>query len=316
MGSRSASPARHPDRWLVRIAAGVMLAGLLLAPLAAQAQTPQPASGKPTPVSRLSDGQIVRDAQGNSWVIDGGKRHLVQYTEAPEELIQAMPIGDPAGALKPIVRLGAEGQPPYTFTGSNVNQFVTESFWLNPGAVTFRVKQDGSGNFSLWFGRADLYDAAQNYLPGQLVFNTYGRLQDAAAVASVAADDAGAHVMQITASGSWEVVVDQPPVVNPASLPQRFSGKGIGITPYFQAKAGPIRVGVAFTAPAGTTTSVVARLVDQSGAVVGEIARSDFVPQFETAAEGTVPDDGPYLVSIELGGGNNADTTWSVSVQQ
>lgn len=118
--------------------------------------------------------------------------------------------------------------PPQTFSGRS--QGATPAFHIEGGLTIFRMKHSGSGNF------------APTLLTSQgeqteLLANEIGRFEGAKGVGVPSGD----YVLDVTASGAWEIGVEQPRPTAAPGLPQTFTGADQGVSGFFAAERGLVR---------------------------------------------------------------------------
>lgn len=297
----SSTPARLVQR-LRPIAGALALLGLLLAPLAVRAQTSTP----------IPDGQLVRAPDGSLYVVHEGKRFAVTAVAASEAAINALPRGEPDPiALVPI--FPSAGGPPYLLKGGP-GRTLTDPFWLNPGLVILRATHTGTANFITGFVVTNEEEAETRCSPCPIIgFNSIGVLAGNAVAGNIEQDEAGAFQLRVEASGAWEIVVDQPQPTEPLALPQIFSGVGEPhVTPFFQARSGPLRFTTTFEGKRGQWANAIVEVLDASGA---RAFRVDVEPQegSNTEAFEQVVPAGAYLLYIH---NFFPEVKWTIRVEQ
>jgi hypothetical protein len=108
---------------------------------------------------------------------------------------------------------------------------------LNAAVTVLRAQHNGNANFSVELFVPAPGETAQqsamlaDYSDAFLVFDLIGAVKPATALVTMAPGD---HYLQVTASGAWQISVEQPlPEVLTPMVQTRFSGRGTDVSPYF-----------------------------------------------------------------------------------
>ncbi|HEY7294319.1 MAG TPA: hypothetical protein VH916_04715 [Dehalococcoidia bacterium] len=192
---------------------------------------------------------------------------------------------------------------------------------LNAGVTVLRAQHNGTANFVVnlavpneGFGPQDAFDMAQTS-DSSLVYDIIGSYKGGAV--AMAALNAG-YYLAVTASGAWQVSVEQPlsETVNPVQQTS-FSSKGEDVTPYFTLPDGISQITLQ-APPNASLVGYLYHLDDLGGAPVqagymgygGRIF--DFtLPDNPNSYPITLPDAGPYIFYVA--NDINDTTPWTVS---
>jgi hypothetical protein len=108
---------------------------------------------------------------------------------------------------------------------------------LNAAVTVVRAQHNGNANFSVELfvpapGETPQESATlADYSDAFLVFDLIGAVKPATALVTTVPGD---HYLQVTASGAWQISVEQPlPAVLTPKLQTSFSGRGTDVSPYF-----------------------------------------------------------------------------------
>ncbi len=107
---------------------------------------------------------------------------------------------------------------------------------LSAAVTVLRAQHNGNGNFVVQLFVPAPGETAQqsatlaDYNDFFLVFDLIGAVKPAAGLVTGMPGD---HYLQVTASGAWQISVEQPQTVTPAALKTSFSGRGTDVSPYF-----------------------------------------------------------------------------------
>lgn len=122
---------------------------------------------------------------------------------------------------------------PIRFSGHGDD--VTPKFTLEQGITIITMTHDGSSNFAIKLlnDKGDLVD---------LLVNEIGAFEGSKAIGvrtdNIIGAKPGTHLLDVTADGNWEVVIEQPRPTEAKSLPQTFQGSGCGVSSFFTLNEG------------------------------------------------------------------------------
>jgi hypothetical protein len=197
------------------------------------------------------------------------------------------------------------GSPSFTgAAGKSIQGPVT----LNAGMTVLRAQHNGSGNFVVTLFVSNPDETPQqsvddaSYTDSSLVYDEIGAYKGGAVAM---AGTAGDHYLAVTASGAFQIAVEQPrpETVNPIQQ-TTFSGRGKDVTPYFTLPDGISSLSVQTT---GAQFRGWLYHLDGLGGVpitdginVYDGRFFDFTfPGNQTSYAVTLPDSGPYLLSTD-----------------
>jgi hypothetical protein len=156
---------------------------------------------------------------------------------------QASPVGAGAPSL------------PATFRGAVNGDHDQHSVHLQPGLVVVRARHSGSSNFIVNLRQPKPGESVRESTgPSVHLINHIGQYNGGSAGQVT---EPGPYMLELSASGSYEVIVEQPPLSRVAAPEQHeFSGTGQQVTPVFVMPAGARRItfahdGVASYGPNG-----------------------------------------------------------------
>lgn len=112
---------------------------------------------------------------------------------------------------------------------------ATTTFVLEEGISIFRMTHDGWSNFAIW-----LYDAETGERVDLLV-NEIGPFSGSTIVGvtgKIGQASPGSHLLDITADGNWEVIIEQPRPTTAPIPPQTFTGRGHSVPSPFMLEKG------------------------------------------------------------------------------
>ncbi len=240
----------------------------------------------------------------------------------------ALTGGAAAGLLAAprLLRLGAiavQAQPipgAPSFRGA-AGKSVVGPVTLNAGVTVLRAQHNGTQNFVVnlaipdpGFSPQDAFDQAQT-TDNTLVYDIIGSYKGGAA--ALAAQNAD-YYLAVTASGAWQIAVEQPLPENVSPVQQTsFSLKGQDVTPYFTLPDGISQI--TLDAPQGAPLrGYLYHLDDLGGSAVQAGYMSydnrifDFsLPDNPNSYPISLPDAGPYVFYVTNDIENAA--AWTVS---
>jgi hypothetical protein len=205
----------------------------------------------------------------------------------PPQQPQSMPTPAPRVTAQP-----ARAQPaPFSLSGSG--QQATETFSIAGGVTIFRLTHQGSSNFAVWLKDGS---SGENV---ELLVNTIGSFNGSKLVGV----PEGTYLLDVSADGSWKVIIEQPRPASAEGAPQTLSGPN-------QAAAGPIqlRSGLArFALKHSGDGNFAVWLIDDSGENVALLAND--IGRFDGSKAEHVS-DGIYWFDVSANG------NWSIAVSQ
>lgn len=176
---------------------------------------------------------------------------------------------------------------------SGTGDMDTQQFQLVTGLVIFTLNFTGAGSF-----RAALLDTAGKEL------NVLSDVDTNVTGSTAVGATAGTYFIRVTASGAWQITVDEHPPVNPQFLPLEMNGIGPIVTPFFQSTGGMATVSMTYS---GTSPFIVT-LMTSTGETVSTLADEDTGP-FNGEQSVTLNPGIIYLIDVEGSG------AWTLSVR-
>jgi len=122
-----------------------------------------------------------------------------------------------------------------TLSGSG--DTVTDMFELSSGVAVFHLTYSGPANFAV-----TLYSAAGEYV--DLLANEIDAYSGSSLVGvsgELMGASEGEHYLEITASGPWNIVVEQPRASSSTPVPVTLSGKGDDVPAPFSISSGSVK---------------------------------------------------------------------------
>jgi hypothetical protein len=195
---------------------------------------------------------------------------------------------------------------PVTFRGTANGRDTSHTVDLQPGLVVVRGRHSGQQNFilSLVLPKPGV-DIQREYEESVSVFNEIGQYNGGAAEQVPVA---GTYVLNLRASGSYEITIEQPPLSEVADPSQvEFSGSGHQVTPVVTIPAGAHRItfthdGQASFGPRGLGQVWLHDMEGNtiSGDIYGRIF-NEFGP-FEGSVDLEVILEGPHIFHVDATG--------------
>lgn len=192
---------------------------------------------------------------------------------------------------------------------------------LNAGVTVLRAQHNGTQNFvvnlaipNAGYSPQDAFDQAET-TDNSLVYDIIGSYKGgAAALATQNAD----YYLAVTASGAWQIAVEQPLPENVTPVQQTsFSLKGQDVTPYFALPGGITQI--TLDAPQGATLQGYLYHIDDLGGSAVQAGYGGYdgrifdftLPDNPNNYPVSLPDAGPYLFYVTNDIENS--TPWTVS---
>ena len=193
---------------------------------------------------------------------------------------------------------------------------------LSAGMAVFRAQHNGTANFGVTLFLPNPGEAIQqsydevSYTDSSLVYNEIGAYKGGAVAM---AGTPGDHYLGITASGAYQVSVEQPVPGNVTTVQQTtFSGRGKDVTPYFMLPAGLSSLSVQ-TSNTDFFRGWLYHIDDLGGEPLPDGINVYDGRFFDFSFPGNqpsypvyLPDSGPYLLSTDNIGPND---TWTFTFQ-
>jgi hypothetical protein len=179
---------------------------------------------------------------------------------------------------------------PASQTLNGTGQTVTDGFPIAGGLTSFKLTHNGSSNFAVWLEHADTGKHVD------LLVNEIGPFTGSNQVGL----DAGSYVLDISADGPWQVVIDQPRYGSGALVPANFSGHGMTASGPFQVSHTSL---VRFQMHHGGSSNFSIWLLDWKGNHVALLANE--IGPFDGSKGQSLP-AGVYVMQID------ADGDWTV----
>jgi hypothetical protein len=205
------------------------------------------------------------------------------------------------------LRPAAAEEPPVTVRGTANGRDTSHAVDLRPGLVVVRAKHSGSRNFIINLvlpipGR----DIRQGVDEGISLINAIGQYNGGAAGR---VPKAGRYIVDMQASGSYEITIEQPPLskaAEPGVL--EFSGAGQQVTPVVMILAGVRRISFSHDGVNGRQLNGLAQVYfyDMEGRWVGGDIYGQLFREtgpFEGSVELEVILEGPHLFHVRASGG-------------
>lgn len=199
-----------------------------------------------------------------------------------------------------------------TFRGTANGRDTRHTVDLHPGLVVVRARHAGSSNFILVTVLPKPgVDIRREYDEAIHLINHIGQYNGGAAGK---VRKGGTYILDIQASGSYEIIVEQPPLTQVADEGQlEFSGTSQQVTPVVTIPAGSRRITFTHDGKASYGPNGLAQvwLYDMEGnTVAGESGRlfNEFGP-FEGAVELEIILEGPHIFEVDATG------SWSLRIE-
>ncbi|TKJ31057.1 MAG: hypothetical protein CEE40_03120 [Chloroflexi bacterium B3_Chlor] len=214
---------------------------------------------------------------------------------APAEPPTATPPPMPTHTPLPIPTSTPEPPPPEPQRLTGHGQQASPLFPLLPGLAVFRMTHDGAHNFAI-----TLLDNQGEWV--ELLVNMIGPFNGAKAVG---VEQEGNYIMDISADGSWTVLVEQPrPPSDTPSPPQTFAGSGQQVSPFIMLSEGLARFQM--THDGAHNFAIV--LLDSRGNWVDLLVNE--IGPFDGSKAVGIRQSGAYLLDIA------ADGNWTLTIEQ
>ena len=160
-----------------------------------------------------------------------------QYTyQNPGTYTAKLTVTDNEGADSyDITTITVNTPPAKPKTLSGYGDDVSSSFDLNEGIAIFDMTYSGGSNFIIWLYNADTGERKE------LLVNEIGSYSGSGLIGVTTGGSGvspGKYVLEVTASGSWQVTVEQPSPSTAVSLPQTITGRGADVPSPFMIESG------------------------------------------------------------------------------
>ena len=188
-----------------------------------------------------------------------------------------------AGSPSPSPVKTPESIPPQTFNGKS--QAATPKFRLEAGLSIFRMTHQGNANWA-----PKLLDGEGNLV--ELLANEIGKFDGAKAVKV----GAGEYVIDVTANGAWEIIVEQPRPIEAPPLPASLSGSGQTVSVFFFAKRGLARFQMSHSGDGNWAP----KLLNAEGDLIELLANE--IGKFEGEKAVRIPVDDIYVIDVTANG--------------
>lgn len=227
-----------------------------------------------------------------SWASDVSSTPSVPTQPNPTiPSIPAIPV--PPVTVTPPVVLSSPN--PITLSGSS--QKATQPFVLQQGLSIFTMSYTGSSNFIVI-----LLDSNGNSV--SYLSNAIGNYSGSQAINI---STAGSYLLNVQATGSWNIVITQPRVNSAASV-SNLSGTGNQATQFFNLSAGLHT----FTLTNSGSGNFIVSLLDQNGNPIQYL--ENVIGDFNGSTAVHIDTAGPYLLNI-VSSDAQSSGTWTVSIQ-
>lgn len=185
---------------------------------------------------------------------------------------------------------------------------VSPKFILGEGISIITMNHDGNSNFivQLMNENGDLVD---------LLVNETGSFKGSKAI-GVRKDNfmgakPGAYIVNVTADGNWEILIEQPRPKNAKSLPITFKGKSYGVSSFFALNEGLTTFKMTHDGKSNFIITLLdnkGRLIDLLVNKIGAYSGKKVMGVKKDNFMGAKP--GIYILSVV------ADGNWSISIKQ
>lgn len=190
-----------------------------------------------------------------------------------------------------------------TLTGTTDK--VTDKFSLQAGVTIFHLTYSGTSNFAV-----TLKDAAGEYV--DLLANEIGAYSGETLIGvksdSIIGAEPGEHFLDVQASGSWTVIIEQPRVSSGAALPQTLTGSGPEVSIPIALTSGVAIVNMTHT---GTSNFAVTLWADD-GEYVDLLANEigNYSGEKSVTVNGGLFDASPGIHWLDI----DADGLWTIKI--
>jgi hypothetical protein len=193
-----------------------------------------------------------------------------------------------------------------TFRGTANGRELRHTVDLQPGLVVVKAQHAGSTNFSLSLILPKPgVDIRHEYQEGIGLINVIGQYNGGAAARIT---KGGTYTLDLYASGSYQITVEQPGIDAPVVEQAEFLGKGQQVTPVIAMPFGARTI----TFTHDGTSNFQVWLYDMNGATVGGDYSGrlvNVIGAYEGSITLEIVLDGPHLFHI------NADGNWTMRME-
>jgi hypothetical protein len=191
-----------------------------------------------------------------------------------------------------------------TLSGSG--DTVTDKFELKSGIAEFHMTYNGPSNFAV-----TLYSSAGEYV--DLLANEIGSYSGSSLVGvsgESVGTSAGQHYLEVSASGPWTVVVEQPRVSSASSIPVTLSGKGADVPAPFTLPSGSVK----FTMTHEGSSNFAVTLYDANGDYVDLLANEigSYSGSKSVSVDGSLFGASPGIHYLKV----DADGSWVIQISK
>ena len=176
---------------------------------------------------------------------------------------------------------------------SGTDQEATQKFNLENGLSVFEMTYSGTSNFAVW-----LLDINGEKL--ELLVNMVGIFDGSKAVGITTK---GEYLLDISASGSWTVRIEQPRPASAASKPQAFTGIGQAVSEFINLDKGLATFKMTHSGDSNFAVWLLDKYGDKQELLVNEVGK------FDGSKAVGVSKSGFYILDI------SADGEWGITVE-
>lgn len=190
-----------------------------------------------------------------------------------------------------------------TLTGTSDK--VTDKFNLQAGVTIFHLTYTGTSNFAV-----TLKDADGGYV--DLLANEIGSYSGETLIgvktSNIVGAEPGDHFLDVQASGSWTVVIEQPRVSSGAALPQTLTGNGPEASVPISLTSGVAIVNMTHTGSSNFAVTLWADDGDYVDLLANEIG--DYSGETSVTVNGGILNASPGIHWLDI----DADGPWTIKI--